>query len=276
MGKGITKQIKEIKEEQIGATSKNVLLVEGADDKVAYELFFKKCNSAWETRYVITIAGGKKNVLEILERERTWFGIVDRDEWSDDMLIQMQYQYPNLWIMPRFCLENYLIVPEELWSAFPRKQQSKIPQGISGFSEQLLNDLDRWVAHGVLWSEINPLWEGLRALGFKEDLLSPEVALDEKRILEKLNEWHAFLHPEQIMERFKTKLESVQALTQNEQLKRWVHGKSFYSAVVNPALNGLLGQQAENKRRSSILRSLPFPDDLLELWEKLGLPEEEE
>jgi hypothetical protein len=275
MGKGIAKQIKEIKEEQIGATSKIALIVEGPDDKDAYELFFKKRNPGWETRYVIVSAGGKKTVLEILKREQNWFGIVDRDEWGDDMLNQIQASHPNLWITPRFCLENYLIVPEELWSAFPPRQQDKIPEGISKFSESLLNDLDKWVAHGVLWSEINPLWEGLRARGFKEDLLSPEVALDEKRIREKLNEWHAFLHPEQIMERFKTKLETVQALSQDQQIKRWVHGKSFYSNVVNPALNLLLGQKAENERRSSIIRTLPFPEDLLELWEKLGLPEEE-
>lgn len=275
MGKGITKQIREIKEEQIGATSKNILLVEGPDDKIAYELFFKKRNPAWETRYVIASAGGKKTVLEILEREQNWFGIVDRDEWGDDMIIQIQASHPNLWITPRFCLENYLIVPEELWSAFPPRQRDKIPEGILKFSEYLLNDIDRWVAHGVLWSEINPLWEGLRARGFKEDLLSPDVALDEKRIREKLNEWHAFLHPEQIMASFKTKLETVRALPQDQQLKRWVHGKSFYSTVVNPALNELLGQKAENERRSSIIRTLPYPDDLLELWEKLGLPEEE-
>ncbi len=188
MGRRITKQIEKIKEEQIGATSKNVVLVERPDDKIVYELFFAKRDPAWESRFAVTEAGGKKSVLEILEEEPEWFGIVDRDEWSHDILIQMQDKHPNLWITPRFCLENYLIVPEELWSAFPLKQQSKIPEGISGFSKYLLNDLHRWVAHGVLWSEINPLWEGLRARGFKEDLLSPDVALDEKRIREKLNE----------------------------------------------------------------------------------------
>jgi len=271
MGKGVQKKIRDIKEQQIGATSKNALVVEGVDDVNFYSELLSKCHAGWESKFCIVEVGGKKSVLDVLGNEPGWFGIVDRDEWSDAVLAEQHGDLPNLWIGPRFCLENYLIVPHELWAAFPQRQRDKIPGGEAALREKLLNDLDRWVAHGVLWSVVNPLWEGLRSLGFKEELLSPDVALDNDRIMEKLNVWHQFLNPEQIMERHKSTLGRVQALSQDEQIKQWIHGKSFYVAVVNPALNVLLGQKSESDRRGSIIRTLPLPDDLSGLWQKLGM-----
>lgn len=271
MSNGIPTKIQKIKEERIGATSKVALIVEGPDDVTFYNEMLTKRNIDWESRFCIAEVGGKKNVIDILTREPNWFGIVDRDEWSDEVLSEKQNTHLNLWISPRFCVENYLIVPHELWAAFPEKQREKIVEGESKLGEALLNDLDRWVAHGVLWSVINPLWEGLRSRGFKEDLLSPEVALDSYKIREKLNEWHQFLDPGQIMERYESTLERVSALSQDEQLKQWIHGKSFYTSVVNPALNTLLGQKSEKDRRSSIIRTLPLPDDLSGLWDLIGL-----
>lgn len=73
------------------------------------------------------------------------------------------------------------------------------------------------------------------------------------------------------MERHKSTLGRVQELSQDEQIKQWIHGKSFYVAVVNPALNVLLGQKSESDRRGSIIRTLPLPDDLSGLWQKLGM-----
>jgi hypothetical protein len=271
MSKGVETRIKEIKEQQIGATRKVALIVEGVNDMSFYSEMLTKRNPNWEFKFCVAEVGGKKSVLDVLGNEPGWFGIVDRDEWSDAVLAEQQGDFPNLWIGTRFCLENYLIVPHELWAAFPQRQRDKIPGGEAALREKLLNDLDRWVAHGVLWSVVNPLWEGLRSLGFKEELLSPDVALDNDRIMEKLNVWHQFLNPEQIMERHKSTLGRVQALSQDEQIKQWIHGKSFYVAVVNPALNVLLGQKSESDRRGSIIRTLPLPDDLSGLWQKLGM-----
>jgi hypothetical protein len=271
MSKGVSTIIKEVKEQQIGATSKVALIVEGIDNFNFYGELLSKRHAGWESKFCIVQVGGKKNVIDILTKEPDWFGIVDRDEWSNEVLTEKQTIHPNLWITPRFCVENYLIVPHELWAAFPGKQREKIVEGEHKLRETLLNDLDRWVAHGVLWSIINPLWEGLRSRGFKEALLSPEVALDNEQIKETLKEWHQFLDPEQIMACYESTLEQVRALPQDERLKQWIHGKSFYTSVVNPALNTLLGQKSEKDRRSSIIRTLQLPDDLSALWDKLGL-----
>lgn len=267
MSRGVSKKIREIKEQKIGATSNVALIVEGVEDVSFYSEMLTKFHPDWESMLCIAEVGGKKIVLEVLGNEPRWFGIVDRDEWSEEVLTEKQATYPNLWISPRFCVENYLIVPNELWAAFPYKQREKIVEGEVKLRETLLNELDRWVAHGVLWSVINPLWEGLRSRGFKEDLLSPDVAPDSHKIREKLNEWHQFLDPRQIMTRYESTLERVRALSQDEQLKQWIHGKSFYTSVVNPALNTLLGQKSEKDRRSSIIRTLPLPDDLSGLWD---------
>lgn len=273
MSKGVETRIKEIKEQQIGATRKVALIVEGVNDVSFYSEMLTKRNPNWESKFCVAEVGGKKNVIGILTKETGWFGIVDRDEWSDEVLTERQTAHPTLWISPRFCVENYLSVPHELWAAFPGKQREKIVEGKDKLRETLLNNLDRWVAHGVLWSVINPLWDGLRSRGFKEDLLSPTVALDNDLIKEKLQQWHQFLDPEQIMARYEYTLTQVCKLSQDEQLKRWIHGKSFYTAVVNPALNTLLGQKSEQERRSSIIRTLPLPDDLSALWYRLELAE---
>lgn len=271
MNKVVSTRIKEIKEQQIGATGKAALIVEGVDDVSFYSEMLTKRNPDWQSRFCIAEAGGKKKVVDILELEPEWFGLVDRDEWSDEVLVEKQKVYPTLWVSPRFCLENYLVVPHELWAAFPQKQRDKVVEGEHGLRKTLLKDNDRWIAHGVLWHVINPLWEGLRSRGFKEQLLSPDVALDSNRIREKLNEWHQFLDPEKIMVRYESTLEQVRALPQDERLKQWIHGKSFYTSVVNPALNTLLGQESEKDRRSSIIRTLPLPDDLAGLWGMIGL-----
>lgn len=245
MSNGVSTKIQKIKEERIGATSKVALIFEGLDDVIFYSEMLTKWHTDWESKFCIAEAGGKKNVVDILTREPGWFGIVDRDEWNDAAVEEQQATHSKLWISPRFCVENYLIVPQELWAAFPQLQRDKIPAGEQHLRNTLLTDIDRWIAHGVLWSVINPLWEGLRSRGFKEDLLVPDVALDNNQIRQKLNEWHQFLDPEQIIARYNSTLKRVRTLSQDEQLMRWVHGKSFYETVVNPALNTLLGKNPQ-------------------------------
>lgn len=271
MGNNINEKIEEIKDQFIGTTNKTVLAVEGVDDENFYRVLLERHVNDWQAQLCIVGVGGKKSVLEILDKEHSWFGIVDRDEWSDTVIDEKKNNFKNLWITPRFCLENYLIVPNELWAALPQIQRDKIPEGESKLRSTILNEFDRWVAHGVLWSFVNPLWDGLRSRGFKEELLSPDVALNNGYIRKKLNEWHQFLDPEPIMERYMSKFEDVRKLQEDERLKRWVHGKQFYAAVVNPALNMLLGQKSENDRRASIIRTLPLPEDLNGFLKMLNL-----
>ena len=265
--------IRKIKDEQIGRTGKRLLLVEGSDDVAAYRIFVgkKTGNQLWEQSWLLHPAGNKKILLEILAIEPTWIGLVDRDEWGDSAIAEKQRELPGLVVLPRFCMENYLIDPAELWDAFPQVQKDKIQGGLDELSTTILRDQAKWLRHGVLWSVINPLWSGLRALGFKDALLEDvEKVQDDAAIQQTLSDWHEFLQPVKIFEEFQSRHAEVAAKSVPEQLHRWVHGKSFYQNVVHPALDRLLGQKSANERRRSILQSRALPGDLAPLWAKMG------
>lgn len=264
-------RIKDIREQQIGNSAKRALIVEGKDDVDAFQSFLGKAHPSWEQKWVIAEAGKKTEVLAIIHKVPDWIGVVDRDEWSTKKIADLETVQANLWFLPRYCIENYLLVPEKLWGALPENQQYKIAGGLVELTQSITNDLDRWRCHGVLWSIINPMWEGLRSLGFKEALLDPEIAINDAEIRAKLHEWHDYLEPEPIWQRYQDALAQIVPLPVVEQLKRVIHGKYFYEQVVNPLLNQLLGQKAETERQIAIFRTLPLPDDLEPLWQKMGL-----
>ncbi|MHC8357256.1 hypothetical protein ACYZTL_19005 [Pseudomonas sp. LB3P81] len=264
-------RIREIKEQQIGNSSKRVFLLEGVDDVQAFEVFLGKRHPNFGKDWVLASAGKKQNVIDILVQEPDWLGLVDRDEWSDEKITEIAQAMENLIFLPRYCIENYLVLPRELWSALPPKQQQKLTGGFAQLEQLVLQDLDRWVSHGVLWSIVNPLWEGLRSLGFKEKLLDPDISFDHGEILRVLAEWHQFMEPNDIMQRFRDKLEAVSRLSLTEKLARHVHGKKFYEAVIDRSLNDLLGQKSAIDRQKSIIRFMSVPDDLDFVWERMGL-----
>ena len=263
--------IRKIEEEKIGTSKKRVLMVEGADDNQAISSFLDKEKPGWENNWIVGDANGKSNVLEITTKRSEWLCVVDRDEWSADVIAERLRGNQNLWVLPRFCIDNYLIVPSELWAAFPAKQKDKVTGGLTELENLITADLDKWVAHGVLWSVINPLWEGLHNLGFKDDLLDPAIALDEQKIKETLRRWHNFLEPDQLWEKFQIKLDKVSPLDNEDKLKLWVHGKKFYEQVIDRLLDSLLGQKSAKNRKKSIFRHSPVPNDFTELFEKMGV-----
>ncbi len=266
MASNVQKVITQIKQEKIGASSKRALIVEGKDDVFAVKSFLFKKNPHWEQSWVVEKAEQKSRVIEILKQETTWVGIVDKDEWQQEVIDEYRNKLSNLWILPRYCIENYIIVPDELWHSLPAKQQARLPEGVSQLEEILLGNLNRWVSHGVLWSVINPLWEGLRARGFKEKLLEPSIATDEVRIRATLEEWHHYLDPDRLLEQHKKRVQEVKALSVTEQLTRWVHGKMFYTNVVLQAFNALFGQQGGKKRKEALFLACPLPQDFDSLW----------
>nr|WP_128860612.1 DUF4435 domain-containing protein [Shigella sp. FC1967] len=120
--------IKTILETKI-TEGKRALIVEGKTDELVFTQLLKKVDPQWETKWVLSEVGGKRNVVDILSKQPTWLGIVDRDEWDNAQLSQRQQQLPNLLVLPRFCIENYLTVPRELWHCLPQKQKAKLLMG---------------------------------------------------------------------------------------------------------------------------------------------------
>lgn len=270
-------KLDKLKEKYVGATGKRVLLVEGIDDELAFRAWLTKISlrrESWENSWVIVPAGKKADVLNFLELEPGWIGVVDRDEWSDDTVANKERELPNLWVLPRFCLENYLCVPDELWAMLPPPQRQKIEQ--KGGSQQALTEaitqhLPQWCQHGALWQIANPLQAGLQALGFKDRLLDINHAGNEQVIKQTLDEWHQFLDPEPIWAAYQTRLAEVNTWSAPQQLSGAVHGKRFFKTVIATVLNRLLEQVDSDQRQKDLLKYAQPPTDLQPLWEKMGL-----
>ena len=261
-----------IKQQHVGATGKKVLLVEGPDDELAFRSWLGKLDVNWENRWVVASAGKKANVLDLLTLEPDWVGVVDRDEWTAQNIAEKQRDIPNLWVLPRFCLENYLCDPNELWAMLPLMQQQKIQGGLETLGAAITVDLHQWLQHGALWHVINPLWEGLRALGFKERLLDIQQAGNDQAIRQTLNDWHQFLEPTAIWTDYQARLAEVTGWPVGQQLQSGVHGKQFFPMVVHTALTQLLGENAKaGERQNRLLQSARSPADLQPLWQLMGL-----
>lgn len=137
--KGWQKRHSEIKEKLIAQTGKRALLVEGTDDVSLFGILLtRKLGAGWETGWVLAYTGKKEFVVDILAQENDWLGIVDRDEWTDEVITEKQRELTNLFVLPRFCIENYAIDPDELWEALPLNQVSVLPEK---------DQLHRWI-HG--------------------------------------------------------------------------------------------------------------------------------
>ena len=261
-----------IKQQHVGATGKKVLLVEGPDDELAFRSWLGKLDVNWENRWVVASAGKKANVLDLLTLEPDWVGVVDRDEWTAQNIAEKQRDIPNLWVLPRFCLENYLCDPNELWAMLPLMQQQKIQGGLETLGAAITVDLHQWLQHGALWHVINPLWEGLRALGFKERLLDIQQAGNDQAIQQTLNDWHQFLEPTVIWADYQARLAEVTGWPVGQQLQSGVHGKQFFPMVVHTALTQLLGENAKaGERQNRLLQSARSSADLQPLWQLMGL-----
>lgn len=267
----VEERIAQIRTQLIGVSGARVLLVEGADDVDAFRIFLDRQFPAWEQSWHLVEAGNKQMVRKIAAAEPQWLGLVDRDEWTEDEILQHTQQVPNLLVLPRFCLESYLVDPSELWSAFPPKQQGKVAGGEAAFLQAFSEGLQPWIRHAALWQEIRPLWQRLRGAGFPDAVLDAPDVPDEPTLRKRLSGWRDTLDVEAIVER----VHALEALFAGEDLHtlctRRIHAKSFYPKYVHPLLDRLLGQKDAKTRRISILRTRAVPVDLGVVWRRMEL-----
>ena len=268
---GWTKAHEAIKD-QLGKTGVRALVVEGDDDRDFFEALLNRHSPGWESGWVIGSANGKGNVSKILTAESIWIGVVDCDEWTKNAATAAAAALGGrLHVLPRFCMESYLIHADELWASLPGAKQSKVAGGLTMFTQAIHSDIDQWVRHGALWHAVNPLWAGLRAKGFKEALLDLQAAQDDTGIQNKLQEWHDHLEPIQIFAEFRRLRATASVQPLANQLNDWVHGKRRYHEHVVPALNRLIEQQSAKEWFTDLLRTLNVPADLNPLWTAMGL-----
>ena len=267
----IVDRIQKIKTESVGATGVSVLLVEGPDDVAAFRIFLSNRPQAagWEQKWHLEAAGGKRHVLDMLKREPTWVGVVDRDELTAAECNAAVQASPNLVMLPRFCLESYLVDPQEIWPALGPIQQARVMGGLPALEQAILAQRTQWVRHAALWHTINPLWRALRDQGFKDSVLDPAVPWSDADLLAVLKDWHNTLDAQAIFLAVQVCEARLLGLPTAELLTQWVYAKKFYPMVVHAALNQLLGQMTEKDRRLKLLRHMAqvaVPADLAPLW----------
>lgn len=264
-------RIAEIKTQLIGNRGARALIVEGTSDLDALSQFLGKRFPGWESQWVIAEAGGKRQVLKIIASEPSWLGVVDRDDWTADERADHETRNLNLYVLPRFCLESYLIEPNELWAAFPGKQRAKIPGGVTDITAALAASLPDWTRHAALWHVITPLWRKLRQLGFTDGVLDTRAIPDDQKLAIFLKDWAGVLDVKKTLSDFDLLLASLEAKPPAELFSQWIYAKRFYPEVVHLALDKLLGSKSAKERRQAIFRTLPVPADLDSLWLKMGL-----
>lgn len=264
--------IAQIKIEQLGQTGKKVLVVEGEDDVLALKAFLNKRKPSWEQQWVVVPATGKAKVLEVLHKEPNWLGVIDRDEWTDQKVHEASQQHANLFVLPRFCIESYLLVPDEIWQALPLKQRAKLQHGQADLDKAIQANMSVWVRHAALWRVINPLYQRMRNAGYRGDILDDPIhAPNQQDLTQILQSWLDGLDPAAIAGLVEIEEQKLQALPAHDVLTKHLYAKKFYPMVVHAALNQLLGQKPERERVQALLRTLPLPADLAPLWVKMGL-----
>jgi hypothetical protein len=209
-------------------------------------------------------------VLEALPLAPDWLGIVDRDAWTDDIIAVKQREHPNLLVLPRFCIESYLVVPEELWEAFREIHRQRVEGGLPVFVQQIHSLLPVWRNHAAVWSIIHPLWEQLRIAGFNDAFHRIDAAQNEAEIENLLRQWNQHLDPEVLLTRIRIRKAEIAALAPSAQLAQCVHGKMYFEQVIDPLLTQLLGQRGRQQRQKDLLQTLPVPDDLTFIWNRMG------
>ncbi|AOR61733.1 DUF4435 domain-containing protein [Pectobacterium wasabiae] len=268
----IDKVIQDIKDRDLAAfPNKRVLILEGADDVAAFQQLLTKYNASWEQQWVLVKANKKQNVLDILALENTWYGLIDRDEWSEDKITQLEQEHPRLMFLPRFCIESYLVNPSEIWQALRPKHQMRIAGGEAAFTRKFEQEVHRWFNHAAIWYVVNPLWERLRAAGFNSALLDVDTVRQDAEVERILRSWGTLINPENLAQEILQRKAQVESLSLSEQLTICIHGKLFFEKFVDPLLTSLLGQRGREQRQKDLFSTLPIPDDLSPIWVRMGL-----
>lgn len=267
----VDQRIQKIKTQLVGNTGVRVLLLEGSDDVDAFRIFLDQQFMGWERSWHLEPSGGKKAVLDMLVKEPTWRGVVDKDEWTVEEVAAHLAEIPNLSVLPRFCLESYLVDPLELWEAFPQKQRDKVPGGLAQLVQEIEAELVDWIRQAALWHGVRPLWTHLRALGFPDAVLGSPPTPDDVALTQLFKDWHEALDANTVLATVKNLEQQLIVKSRTDLYANWLYAKSFYPQVVHQVLNRLLGQKDAGVRRKLIFRTRQLPADMHPIWRAMGL-----
>ena len=250
--------------EAAATPNKRVLLVEGTGDVAFLTLMLDKPPLRDENIFadwVIAPAGGKDAVLRLLKERPDLYAMVDRDAWSEAESRSVERKYPHLHILPRFCIENFLICPDELTQAIP---------GFAKLENLIEREIPQAVRHGCLWRAAQPLYEELLQAGFNRALLRYPPP-NEGEMQEVLASWQHLLSPENVRQRMAEHFLEMKDAPAQTLLRRYVHGKVFWRGCVEGLAARFFPGRKSDELRREVFRRLPMPKDLEDFLRHLFL-----
>lgn len=254
-------------EEQKRCSGKNVVLVEGDDDRTAVEAMLTATDPTWSTRAAVVVAGRRDGVVKRLHANSTFpagVGLVDRDVWTDPE-VATHTASGRLFVTAGWCIENSLLI-------------ERLPNDPATLDADLERVRDAWVRVGALWWTLQRTREAFNAwqdaLGWRYGSLHPGLDLTssatlvtslETRIDARLRD-AVRLDPGEIGAAWQLRLDEVLAWPAADQWLRGVRGKSAFAAVVVPLLNAAHPPRSAREwlvARAGALRHRPPFDAIL-------------
>lgn len=244
---------------------KTVVVVEGTGDIAFLNQMLDKPPMRKRNvfaRFVLLDAGGKDAVLKILADRPHFRAIVDRDTWSDAACEKNLRKYPSLHILPRYCIENFIICPEELNAALPNFEEA---------AGEIALEIPNAIRHGCFWRSAQPLYQELTERGFNRALMKYPPP-DDGQMRAMVRSWQELLSVENIQSALEEALQGVNNQDPDHLLRAFCHGKVFFQSVVAPYVKGRFpGENTEGLKRR-LYRQIRLPEDLLAFLEEVFKP----
>jgi hypothetical protein len=255
------------------------LVVEDETDAIILETFLDAGEksaywSDWRRQLVLTPPDkpqGKRGVLSELRENITnpeievW-GLIDRDDNSPQEIIQLEQEYLQLLVLPRWTIENYVIAPDEISRLFP--QTEKITQ----LTELINTAIPEALRNGALWlvlseSGAHRFCRGSEN-GYPMAILS-QIWMSDTDIETQLQAWYQKLEPAPILTELQIRLKTIEQDT-SRYFIQYIHGKKFFNQVIISALNKIFRQQSADFWLKQLTSDISHcPPDLIPLFKRV-------
>lgn len=209
--------------------------------------------------FVLLDAGGKDAVLKILGARPHFKAIVDRDTWSDAECKKLQRKYPGLYILPRYCIENFIVCPDELEQALPNFKEE---------AAAIAAEVPNAIRHACLWRAARPMYNELMELGFNKALMAYPPP-DEAEMRRLVTSWQNLLSVDSIQSAMDEAIEESAHCSSDELLRTFCHGKAFFKGVVASYVKDRFPGETTEGLKRKLYRRIPLAEDLKALLEEV-------
>lgn len=238
--------------QQKGKLGQKFLIVEGDDDRIMIESLLAQQSVTWSQRAVVAAAFGRSKVLTQLKRHPDWYGLVDRDTWTDAQVAAVKAEYPNLEVTEGWCLENHILQATLLEAVLSLQ---------SGSLTNLSVQMAPWLSYGAIRWVMKQCRDEFSVSLMPEiygrpdklptephDRNSIEARLMSRGYAGFQSKWQL----SNLLDGIEARKTAVLSLPPDKQILLGIHGKEFFRIEVTPALNRALKQQPEDRWRAQI------------------------